>query len=58
MPTNKDMLTGVAGAVTVIIVGIVQQFTEIVISAVFASAMTTIIAACASYFTRDSTVPK
>lgn len=49
-PTRKTAAGGVAGAATVIICGIVEQFTDITIGAVFGSAMTTLIGFAASYF--------
>jgi Mg/Co/Ni transporter MgtE len=49
-PSNNVTVGTLGGAVTVIIVGLVKQFGEIEIGAVFGAAMTTVLTFAIQYF--------
>jgi len=49
-PNNTTLTGGVAGAVVVIVAGLVKQFMEIEITATFGAALSTLLTFIAQYF--------
>jgi hypothetical protein len=58
MPSNNVTVGTLGGAVTVIIAGLVKQFAEIEIGAVFGAAMTTVLTFAIQYFAGPDTEKK